>query len=47
MSEPWAYCTTCSRWFYVEAASLPTAPGCPVCATPASHPVDRPAPQRA
>ena len=46
MSEPWAHCSMCSRWFYVEATDHQSSPSCPVCATPGSQPADHPAAQR-
>ena len=43
----WAYCPTCSRWFYSPTAQSPaesldadggvSAPSCPVCATVANE----------
>ena len=37
MSEFWAYCEPCSRWFYPESSSEAArpAPTCPVCSTEA------------
>jgi hypothetical protein len=45
MSELWAYCDPCGRWFYPEAASeqdIEQAPTCPVCATAAATLGQRP-----
>lgn len=33
MSEFWAYCDPCGRWFYPDADQ--SAPACPVCSTEA------------
>lgn len=42
MSERWAHCGICSRWFYVDQESLAVAePRCPVCQTPAVSSVER------
>jgi hypothetical protein len=45
MSELWAYCDPCGRWFYPEAASgggVERAVACPVCATDSTTLADRP-----
>lgn len=48
MSDLWAYCTTCTRWFYLdELDGRQQTPTCPVCATPASQPVESRAAQGA
>ncbi len=37
MSDRWAYCATCVRWFYGDAvAGDATLPLCPVCSTEAA-----------
>lgn len=35
MSELWAYCDPCGRWFYPDADSGGGTPPCPVCSTEA------------
>lgn len=37
MSDMWAYCDPCSRWFYPEAddGGARRTPPCPVCSTEA------------
>ena len=45
MSDLWAYCDPCGRWFYPEAAPDETgerAVTCPVCATEAATLARRP-----
>ena len=42
MSEVWAYCKPCGRWFYIDALSAtPGVHHCPVCETPSRRAVDR------
>jgi hypothetical protein len=45
MSELWAYCDACRRWFYPDQPSNGDAgptPTCPVCATDAVTLAQRP-----
>ena len=37
MSDLWAYCDPCGRWFYPDSRNRPThdASACPVCSTEA------------
>lgn len=45
MSELWAYCDPCSRWFYPEGTTEDGSIGvltCPVCATDAATLAERP-----
>ncbi len=42
MSDLWAYCTPCTRWFYVDGDRAATATHeCPVCETPSRRAVER------
>jgi hypothetical protein len=41
MSDLWAYCTPCARWFYVDTDGATTSDHlCPVCETPSRRAVD-------
>jgi hypothetical protein len=44
MSDSWAYCGTCARWFYGDPAAIidATLPICPVCSTEAAKVEQRP-----
>lgn len=42
MSELWAYCDPCGRWFYPDADSGGGTPPCPVCSTEAVVLADEP-----
>lgn len=35
MTEFWAYCDPCARWFYPEGDTAGRTPPCPVCSTEA------------
>lgn len=35
MSDVWAYCDPCGRWFYPDADGDAGVPACPVCSTEA------------
>jgi hypothetical protein len=35
MTEFWAYCDPCGRWFYPEGDTAGRTPPCPVCSTEA------------
>lgn len=35
VSDVWAYCEPCGRWFYPDATGAGRTPPCPVCSTEA------------
>lgn len=41
MSDLWAYCSTCTRWFYVTGSSS-AAHTCPVCQSPSNRAAEQP-----
>lgn len=41
MSDLWAYCDHCNRW-YSSHSTLATTPPCPACDSPPSRISDRP-----
>ena len=44
MSDVWAYCDPCARWFYpASEAEQHRTPPCPVCATESRTVSDNPA----
>lgn len=42
MSEIWAYCDPCGRWFYPGSGEVTRSPACPVCSTETMTLADQP-----
>ncbi len=42
MSNYWAYCDPCGRWFYPDGEQGGTTPPCPVCSTEAATLAEQP-----
>ena len=44
MSDLWAYCDPCARWFYPDTVSeiVRRSPPCPVCSTEALRVAEQP-----
>lgn len=42
MSDLWAFCEPCARWFYPDSEAGERTPPCPVCSTEATTLAEQP-----